>query len=199
MHGLIFISFRDYLAGQHEAGIAQDVMSGEPVYLLSEAYPDERFNALVERACVETGMERDTLLHDFGVFTAQRTFARLYSPIFAMYPSTRSFLLDVERPIHELVRVAIPNALPPELAVSELGDDGLSIVYTSPRQLCPLLSGLVEGTARHYRETVRVEEQTCMRRGDPACTFEVRVERPTPAQGASSSAVAGDALSPTSV
>jgi predicted hydrocarbon binding protein len=148
------------------------VLAGEPVYLLSEAYPDERFAALVERACELTGLPRDELLHDFGAFTAEKTFARLYPALFDLFGSTRDFLLTVETPIHEVVRVAIPEALPPRLQVSEVGEDGVSIVYTSPRRLCAMLRGLVEGTARHYGETVHIEERACMDRGDKACTFE---------------------------
>ena len=80
----------------------------------------------------------------------------------------------METRIHELVRATIPNAGPPQLVVGELGDDGVSIVYTSPRRLCVLLRGLTEGTARHYGERAAIEEMNCMRRGDAACTFGVR-------------------------
>lgn len=176
MHGLIIISFRDYIAAIHGAAIERELMAGEPVYLLSEAYPDERFSALVTYACEVTGLKSDALLHDFGVFTAERTFPRLYPSLFAISPSARAFLLTVERPIHEIVRMAIPHALPPELAISELGEHAISIVYTSRRRMCALLRGLVEGTALHYGEAVHIEERSCMHRGDRACTFEVRFE-----------------------
>lgn len=174
MHGLILVSLRDYVAAVHGAEIEQEVMAGEPAYLLSEAYPDERFTFLVDRACKSTGLQLDILLHDFGVFTGQRTFPRLYPALYAVSPSARAFLLTVERPIHEIVRVTIPHALPPELAISELGEDGISIVYTSKRRMCTMLRGLVEGTAQHYEEKAHIEERSCMHRGDQACTFEVR-------------------------
>jgi predicted hydrocarbon binding protein len=176
VHGLIFMSFRDYLAAVHGADSEQEVLAGEPVYLMSEAYSDERFSKLVERACETTGLAREALLRDFGAFTAERTFVRLYPALFDLAGSARSFLLTVEKPIHELVRVAIPNARPPKLAVSELDEHRISIVYTSPRRLCALLRGLVDGTARHYREIVRLDERSCMNRGDRSCTFEVHFE-----------------------
>jgi hypothetical protein len=72
------------------------------------------------------------------------------------------------------VRATIPLAGPPALDGTELGEDGVQIVYTSPRQLCVLLRGLTEGAARHYGERVAIEETSCMRRGDSACTFAVR-------------------------
>jgi len=114
-------------------------------------------------------MSPDQMLFDFGVFTAATTFARLYSVLFKLSPTARDFLLTVETPIHDTVRVTMPDAQPPKLAVSDLGEDGLEILYTSPRRLCVLLRGLVEGTGRIYDETIHVEEPECMHRGDPAC------------------------------
>ena len=177
MHGLIFVSFRDYLAAEHGAAKEEKVMENEPFYFVSEAYPDEQFTALVERTIEVLGVPREKLLHAFGVFTAEKTFARLYPSLFALFPTTRSFLLNVESSIHEVVRVAMPDALPPELDVSEAHDGAVSITYTSPRRLCTLLRGLVEGTARHYREKAHIEELACMDRGDDACRFEVRFGR----------------------
>ena len=153
------------------------MFADEPIYLLSEAYPDERLLALLDRAAAGAGKDVDGVLHEFGAFTGSTTFTRLYPAFFAVAPSARDFFLTVETRIHELVRATIPNAQPPELTVSELGDDGVTIDYSSPRQLCVLLRGLAEGTASHYGETARIDEVSCMKRGDPRCRFEVRLSR----------------------
>ena len=174
MHGLIFASLRDYLATEHGADVARDVTEGEPQYTLSEAYPDEQFLALLDRTQARTGLSREELLFEFGVFTAATTFARLYSVLFKLSPTARDFLLTVETPIHEVVRVALPESRPPQLEVSDLGEDGLEIVYTSPRRICAMLGGLVEGTGRVYGEAIQVEEVECMHRGGAACRFELR-------------------------
>jgi hypothetical protein len=174
VHGVIFSSFRDFLTASHGSALAQRIFESEPVYLLSESYPDEDLVRLIGRATEAVGVNADELVHDFGVFTAATTFTRLYPAFFAISTSAREFLLTVETRIHELVRATIPNAAPPQLHVSELGADGVAIVYSSPRRLCLLLRGLVEGTARHFGETAAIEEVTCMRRGDEHCTFEVR-------------------------
>jgi hypothetical protein len=181
VHGVVFASFRDYVTDAHGPEMAGALFKGEPIYLLSEAYPDERLAALMARTGEQTGIDLETIEHDFGVFTAQSTFARLYPAFFAISGSARDFMLGVETRIHELVRATIPNAGPPQLDVTELGDDGVSIVYTSPRQLCFLLRGLTEGTARHYGERSEIEEKTCMRLGDSSCTFEVRFAHGRPA------------------
>ncbi len=174
MHGLIFASFRDYLVTEHGADVAKDVTAGEPQYTLSEAYPDEQFLALLERACARTALSRDELLFEFGAFTAATTFARLYSLLFKLSATARDFLLTVETPIHDVVRVALPDARPPQLAVTDLGEKGLEIVYTSPRRICAMLRGLVEGTGRVYEEVVEVDELECMHHGAAACRFAIR-------------------------
>jgi len=174
VHGLIFASFRDYLLTEQGADIAHDVTDGEPQYTLSEAYPDEQFLALLERACARTGLALDDLLFEFGVFTAATTFARLYSILFKHSATARDFLLTVETPIHDVVREALPDARPPKLAVTDLGEDGLEIVYASPRRICAMLRGLVEGTGRVYGETIRLEEPECMHHGAEACRFVLR-------------------------
>jgi Haem-NO-binding len=173
VHGVIFTSFRDYVTAVHGAGVCAEALADEPVHLLSEAYDDERLLAIVRRTSELTGVDRDVIVHDFGAFTAETTFARLYPAFFAVSAGARDFLLTVETRIHELVRATLPNARPPQLHISELGKAGVLIVYSSPRRLCVLLRGLTEGTARHYGETAEIEERTCMHRGDEACTFEV--------------------------
>jgi predicted hydrocarbon binding protein len=177
MHGLIFVSLRDYLAAEHGDATEKEVMAEEPFYFVSEAYPDEQFFALVDRTCRVTRKPPEKLLRDFGVFTAEKTFARLYPTLFSLHPTAHQFLLEIETSIHDIVRVAMPEARPPELEVSETESGSVSIVYRSPRRLCALLRGLVEGTARHDRERVHIDELACMNRGDDACRFEVRFGR----------------------
>ena len=174
VHGLIFASFRDYLLTEHGPDVAHGVTAGEPQYTLSDAYPDEQFLALLERTCVRTGMSRDELLFEFGVFTAATTFARLYPLLFKSSPTARDFLLTVETPIHEVVREALPEARPPKLAVTDFGEKGLEIVYTSPRRICAMLRGLVEGTGRVYHEALQLEELECMHQGASVCRFTIR-------------------------
>lgn len=173
MHGVVFTSLRDYLTAEYGSEFVQGMLQGQPIFLLSESYDDAILADLVTRAAERVGRDVDDLVHDFGVFTAQTTFTRLYPAFFALAPSAREFLLTVETRIHELVRATIPQAAPPQLRVEEHGPNGVAIHYSSPRRLCVLLRGLVQGTARHYGETAVIEERACMHRGDPACSFEI--------------------------
>jgi predicted hydrocarbon binding protein len=173
VHGVIFTSLRDYLTSEHGAEMAHEVFADQPIFLLSESYDDDVLSGLIGKAAQMSGREVAEICHDFGVFTASTTFTRLYPAFFAIAPSAREFLLTVETRIHELVRATIPNAAPPQLRIAEHGEDGVRIVYSSPRRLCVLLGGLVQGTAGHYGEAASIDEVTCMHRGDASCTFEI--------------------------
>ena len=174
VHGVIFASFGDYVAARFGPEVARRLMEDEPVYLMSEAYADERLYELIGRVAREAETAQDEVVHEFGVFAATTTFARLYPAFFAVAGGARSFMLTVEERIHELVRATIPNARPPELRVVPLGDDGVQIAYSSPRRLCVLLRGLLEGTASHFGENASITESACMQDGAPACLFDVR-------------------------
>lgn len=172
MHGLIFAGLRDYsvvrLGAERAAALWADV-DFEP----TEAYDDERFAAQLERLVAATGEGPDELLRGFGAFAATTTFAGLFPGYYAERADTFAFLLGIEEKIHELVRATIPGATPPRLHIHALRDLGVLVSYTSERQLCPLLEGLVRGTAEHYGDEIVLEEIQCLRRGDPGCVFTV--------------------------
>ena len=48
------------------------------------------------------------------------------------------------------------------------------LIYDSPRHLCAVLRGAIEGAAERYGERVRVIEWTCMKRGAAVCRFQAR-------------------------
>jgi predicted hydrocarbon binding protein len=173
VHGLIFASLHDYVATRHGTLAARLVFAAEPDYLLTQAYPDERLDALLRRTAAEIGSEPDIVTYDFGVFAGSTTFARLYPAFFSEVPNACEFLLTVEGRIHELVRATVPNAEPPRLRVTRARDDAVEIEYSSPRRLCTLLRGLAEGVARRFGETTAIEETSCMKRGDDACRLTV--------------------------
>lgn len=52
-------------------------------------------------------------------------------------------------------------------------------IYDSPRKLCPVLMGAIEGAAERYEEQVYITERTCMKHGDSVCRFEVRFSAPS--------------------
>jgi predicted hydrocarbon binding protein len=175
LHGLIFTAFRQY-SWTRLPEAAASIWDGMPNYVMTEAYPDSSFRDLVQRAAETTGHEPDEILREFGRFTGFWVFRVMRPDYYDESETTRRFLLDVERRIHETIRSTTVGATPPHLTVAPIGDEGVSISYTSERRLCALLEGLVAGVAEYYGEHFRIEQPVCMHRGDPACSFVVTPE-----------------------
>ena len=182
MHGLIFHAFRSYLASSFGRE-TDDIWAAAAAYDVTQSHPDEDFLALVARAEAAVGKPAVELLGGFGEFAAMRTFADLYPDYYRESGAARPFLLSVEDHIHALVRRAVPDAQPPRLHVMPFGERGVAITYTSERQLCALLEGLVRGTARSFGEEATVEHPECMLRGALACAFFVEIRAATTAAG----------------
>jgi hypothetical protein len=169
MHGLIFTAFRQYCWTRLE-DVGDEISRGLPHYVMTASYPDEDFEALVARAVEASRRSRREILVDFGRFTGFWVFRVMRGDYYEASGSTRRFLLDVEARIHETVRESTPLAAPPRLHVVPLGEEGVSISYTSERKLCELLEGLVLGVAQYYGEDFSIEQPLCMHRGDVACS-----------------------------
>ena len=170
MHGLILNSFNRFV--RDELGLTP----APAEYALDAAYPDHELARLVAETAGAASVEPEELLRRFGRYAAAVEFRRLYPDYYTEAGGTRTFLLGVEERIHELVRGAIPGAYPPHLRVVPLGAEGVVVTYTSERQLCSMLEGLIEGVAGYYGESFAISHVECMRRGDIACA--VFVEPP---------------------
>jgi heme-NO-binding protein len=172
LHGVIFMGFQHFTRELYPDA-AEAMWAGEPEYSATEAYPDEDFDRVLQRASEQLGMPASDVVRRFGSFAAETTFRLLYPDFYKDCSGTRQFLLEVEGRIHRLVRATIQYASPPKLHVVPLGADGAVVTYTSERGLCDLVDGLIRGTARHYHERFMVDQVQCMRRGDSACAFMV--------------------------
>jgi hypothetical protein len=172
VHGLILASLRDYTTQRLGQERSIELWS-DRVFEPDEACDDEWFVAQLKRLGTATGEPLDEMQRGFGSFAAQESFARLFPAYYEESGDIFTFLLGIEEKIHEVVRATIPGAAPPRLHVHPLRDIGVLVSYTSERKLCPLLEGLVLGTAAHYGDEVVVEEIQCMRHSDPGCVFTV--------------------------
>ena len=98
----------------------------------------------------------------------------MYPGFFASQTSARSFILTLNDIIHPEVRRLFPDADVPWFDFDNSSPNELIVGYQSPRKLCLLAHGFIEGAADHYGETVDVEQVQCMHRGDAKCVFQLR-------------------------
>jgi hypothetical protein len=100
--------------------------------------------------------------------------AKRYPVFFTEHRTAHSFILSVNSIIHPEVRKLYAGAHCPYFRFEQKPDGTLQMTYDSPRQLCALAQGFIEGAGDHFRQTMNVEHVTCMHRGDAECLLSIR-------------------------
>jgi len=176
MHGAILAELHKYVDAKFGEATWTDLLqragrAGKEYDPLGD-YPDEDATALVSTASAMTGAPVTKLLGDFGEFIAPELLKMFWGAIEPEW-KTLDVLLHAEDTIHRIVRLNSPHARPPKLRCERPQEKVVQIRYDSPRKMCSLATGLIRGIARHYGESVDVEEPACMHRGADACLIRV--------------------------
>jgi hypothetical protein len=185
MHGLIFVTWEKYLAERYGEAVFQHYREeiGETAAtspLASRTYTDEALIAGVEAACKLTGAAMDTMLWEYGrYFMINGLTSHLCAFLLTKVNNGRDLLLMMRKAHAQMRR--LPDGLTPpvfEYEVALPSPDEVSLIYDSPRQLCTLLWGAIEGAAQRYGQRAQVVELSCMKHGAPVCRFDVRFSTP---------------------
>lgn len=187
MHGLIFVTWEKYLAERFKGSVLgqyRDAIGETPATspLASRVYDDKMLLTGVDVASRITGMPVERLLREYGrYFIINGLTGRLCTYLLTQVHSGRDLLLTM-RDAHEQMS-RLPDGLTPPMfqyATLPHTPNGLILIYDSPRKLCAVLMGAIEGAAELYGEQVYVVERSCMKRGEAVCRFELRFSPPSP-------------------
>lgn len=171
MKGIVFNLLEEVLTGSHGPDAWDSLLDTaglDGTYTSLGSYPDENMHALVAAAAQALGTTPFDVLRWFGK-GAMPLLAKRYPGFFSAQQSARSFVLSVNNIIHPEVRKVCPGADVPTFEFSDAPDGALLMGYRSPRRLCALAQGFVEGAGAHYGEEVRFQHQQCMHHGDEKC------------------------------
>ena len=137
------------------------------------SYPDEEIASLVAAGASALGMSPSDVLRWFGR-QAMPLLANRYPAFFTEFRTTLPFVRSVNSIIHPEVRKLYAGAHCPYFRFDQKADGTLNMVYESPRKLCSLAHGFIEGAGDHFGETITVEHLSCMHRGDKNCLMAIR-------------------------
>ncbi len=177
MHGSVCCIVKKFVDVTHGEAAWSAILerSGHTGLVLSPiaTYPDEAVLEIVTAACGLLDCERDELLVEIGRFAAGELVAIASNMI---HPDWKSFelLANVESLIHRTVRIQSTGAEPARIQAFRLDDSTLQVVYSSRRGLCALADGILRGLGPVFDESIDVQHVTCVNRGDPFCTFELK-------------------------
>jgi hypothetical protein len=179
MHGLIFVTWENYLSERFGSSLLQkyraqlgETPTNSP--LASRVYSDELLLVGVGVACQLTRLPAESLLREYGrYFMLNGLTSHLCAYLLSRVRNGRDLLLMM-RDAHAQMR-RTPDALTPPLFGYEplsSSPNGVGLIYDSPRQLCAVLWGAIEGAAERYGERVQIQEALCMKRGAALCRLE---------------------------
>ncbi len=173
MKGIIFNLLEDVVKRHHGEDVWDSLLAAsglDGAYTSLGSYPDEDLARLVSEASSLLRVTPFEVLRWFGREAIPLLFYR-YPGFFLSQESTRPFLLSVNQIIHPEVRKIYAGAQVPTFEFLDAPDGKLLMGYESPRRLCSLAQGFVEGAAAHYQEEILFEHLKCMHNGDDKCLW----------------------------
>jgi predicted hydrocarbon binding protein len=175
LKGIVFNLLEDVVSAEFGPQAWEDLLAeigSGGVYTSLGSYPDEQMQAMVMAAAKKLDKSRAEVLRWFGRAAMPRLIERY--PHFFEHPRTaRELVLSVNQIIHPEVRKIYPGAVVPTFDFRDAEDGSLLMGYRSPRKLCALAQGFVEGAAAHYGETIQFAHLKCMHRGDDECLMRI--------------------------
>ena len=176
MKGIVFNMFSDLVTDNFgyetwDTLIERTQPDSEAIYTSANVYADEELVAYVTELARITGEPANDLIRVFGKFMMHRF--RAIHPEFIEGHSAKSFLKSVHDVIHVEVLKLHPDALLPRFDYEDSADDRLTMLYHSPRQLCPLAEGLIAGAAEVFGGRISIRHPVCMHDGADHCRLEL--------------------------
>lgn len=177
MHGIVFNELKRYADTKHGAGtwkalLAKAGLDGKEYNPLSH-YPDQEIAALVSAASAATRTPSALVLEDFGEFIAP-SLLTMYANLILPRWKTIDLIDETEGTIHAVVRQRVKDAAPPKLATKRVSPEEVILTYDSPRRMCSLAKGIARGLAKHFKETISIDEKQCMHHGAASCIIHFR-------------------------
>jgi len=175
MKGIVFNLLEDAVARDHGPDGWCDLIDAAGVsgiYTSLGSYPDEELFGLVNTAAALMGNSPADVLQWFGR-AAMPMLASRYGELFVGHDNARSFVLSVNDIIHPEVRKLYSGAGCPNFHFRYDDAGRLLVSYQSPRGLCRLAHGFIEGASDHFGQATTIEHLSCMQDGAPACRMAV--------------------------
>ncbi len=176
MKGIVFNLLEEAVVNAHGPDVWDSLLDAaglDGVYTSLGSYPDAEVMAIVAAASKALAVPPAQVLRWFGR-AAMPMLAARYGHFFEPHAHARSFVTSVNDIIHPEVRKLYSGAGCPHFHFHDEADGRLIVGYRSPRQLCHLAHGFIEGASDHFAETAEVEHLSCMADGDSLCRLAVR-------------------------
>lgn len=136
-------------------------------------YPCSELIKIVTAFSEHSGISPVILQRKFGAWMMDH-FAKNYPDFFEGKTDAFSMLEAVDGEIHVEVKKLYPEAELPKFETERLGDDHLSMVYTSPRPLVEFCHGIIESCLDHFEQSGDVS-RCPVSQSNTSTSFDIRL------------------------
>lgn len=180
MKGIVFSLFNQYVESKQGMVGWEELLNtvkpkSEGIYTSGATYKDTELVDLVTAFAKTQNQKVDDVLRDFGYFMFN-CFVNKYPIFFKSDMDLKAFLKSVDSVIHIEVRKLYSDSVLPELTYEEPSAQNLIINYKSPRKMCHLAEGLIQGAADHFHQSIAMQQKECMHQGNSRCRFDIRFQ-----------------------
>lgn len=147
----------------------------EGAYTAGDTYSEKELKDLVAALSKITKIPEAQLIEVYGEYMFHKL-AKRYPILVPSGVSLKNFLKTIDNVIHVEVQKLHPTAELPSFGYEDPSPNQLVMIYQSPRKLCSLAKGLIQGASNHYHEKVVIEEPICMLNGASHCRLELKIE-----------------------
>lgn len=177
MKGIIFTMLSEMIEEQFgyetwDSAILNTNPESKGIYVTTGTYADGELLGYVAELSRQTGIQEQELVFTFGSYMISK-FKEVH-PAFFTGHTARSFLKSIDSVVHVEVAKLHPEAVLPRFSYEDCEDGTLNINYVSPRNLCALAEGLIDGTGKLYGNPISVSHSQCVLKGSKACVFNLR-------------------------
>jgi len=178
MKGVVFNLLEGFITDGWGEDAYERILAACPIhsgpFVGPGTYPDAELLAIVDEAVKALGVTTPQALHAFGKYAFPRL-ARRFPLFLEGHTHPKTFLQTIDSVIHVEVRKLYKDAETPRILVLDAapGTDRLVLGYESRRQLCPFMTGLVEGAGEFFATPLRWTETRCTRDGARACEIAI--------------------------
>ncbi|MBI2608077.1 MAG: heme NO-binding domain-containing protein [Deltaproteobacteria bacterium] len=182
MKGHIFQLFEIFVKEKHGEMVLDELYNETSIpenvipFLKPLTYPDEYLLGMISALSSKTGLSVDQIVYDYGKHLVPGLL-EMYPQLIKSIHSTSGILKRVEH-IHvtEIMKL-YPDATPPDIKLKEWDEskqEGV-LTYCSPRHLCRLVDGVLDGLADRYKEKITYHQTHCMNKGDKECVYKISI------------------------
>ena len=184
MKGHIFQMFEGFVKRRwggallDELYISAQIPEDSLPFLRPVSYPDQYLLRMISSLASKTGVSIDSLVYEYGKYLVP-DLIQMYPVVTSGMTSAIELLQAVDRIHVSEVKKLYPDASPPDIRVSEWNEskrEGV-LTYNSPRHLCRLVEGVLDGIADWYKEKITYQKTHCLKKGDPYCVYLFSIQK----------------------